>query len=82
LPVRGAKQQHAIAFMRGSKLVTIVPRLSLQLQNDWADTTLLLPEGEWRNPLTEEVFHGPVIHLKQLLAKFPVALLVCRKPAS
>ncbi len=82
LSVQGTKKEHAVAFLRGSHVITIVPRLPRQLQNDWADTTLLLPEGEWLNVFTDEIFFGPVIHLKQLLAKFPVALLVCRKHAS
>jgi (1->4)-alpha-D-glucan 1-alpha-D-glucosylmutase len=74
----GIKQDHVIAFMRGKDVITIVQRLPLTLQDDWADTSVFLPEGKWSDELTGEIFYGPVVYLKQLLAKFPVALLVSK----
>ena len=71
----GVKPDHVVAFMRGDRLVTVAQRLPLALRSDWADTTIFLPEDPWHNYLTGETFHGPVVYLKQLLAKFPVALL-------
>ncbi len=75
ISVGGMKQDHVIAFMRGACLTTVAQRLPLTLQGDWADTTIFLPEGTWHNCLTGDTFHGPVVQLKQLLVKFPVALL-------
>ncbi len=74
-PVRGAKAQHAVVFMRGKSAITVVPRLVLGLNGDWADTAIEMPEGEWRNELTgEELLEGPA-SLAGMLRKFPVALL-------
>ena len=36
LPVRGAKAEHAVIFMRGGGAITVVPRLVLGLSGDWA----------------------------------------------
>jgi (1->4)-alpha-D-glucan 1-alpha-D-glucosylmutase len=75
LPVRGGKAQHAVVFMRGGSAITVVPRLVLGLNGDWADTTTEVPEGKWRNELTgEDVMEGSM-SLAALLRKFPVALL-------
>jgi (1->4)-alpha-D-glucan 1-alpha-D-glucosylmutase len=75
LPVaaQGGQRERVIAYMRGSNVLTAVPRWSYR--NEWGDTTLALPSGTWRNRLTEESFHGAVL-IKDLFASFPVALLV------
>ncbi len=75
-PVHGAKAQHAIVFMRGGGAITVAPRLVLGLNGDWADTTVELPAGIWRNELTGEDTPGGQMGLAGLLRKFPVALLV------
>jgi (1->4)-alpha-D-glucan 1-alpha-D-glucosylmutase len=75
LPVHGAKAQNVVVFMRAEAAITVVPRLVLGLNGDWADTAIEVPEGKWRNSLTgEDVPEGPV-SLAGLLRKFPVALL-------
>jgi (1->4)-alpha-D-glucan 1-alpha-D-glucosylmutase len=78
----GAKANHAVAFSRGGKIITIVTRLVIGLKNDWADTTLKIPAGEWRNELTDEKFRGGSLRLADLLKQFPVALLKSEKEKS
>ncbi len=71
----GRKRSHVVAFLRGERLLTVVPRLILSLKGEWEDTMLELPEGLWRNQLTGESFSGPEIPVRDVLAGFPVALL-------
>ena len=76
IEVDGAKYDHAIAYLRGEDVVTVVPRLILKLDSAWKDTIVVLPKGTWRNRLTGAVVSGGVITMKLLLKDFPVALLV------
>jgi len=71
---RGAKANHVLAFARGGCVITVVPRLLLELQNDWRDTLMPLPAGVWKNELTDETVDGAVA-VGDLFEKFPVALL-------
>jgi (1->4)-alpha-D-glucan 1-alpha-D-glucosylmutase len=71
----GRKAEHAVAFLRGDSIATIVPRWTMSLNNDWADTKIVLPEGRWHNHLTDEPLLGGSHLLSKLLAEFPVALL-------
>jgi (1->4)-alpha-D-glucan 1-alpha-D-glucosylmutase len=74
LAARGPKADHVVAFVRGEGAVTVVPRLVLGLGGDWQETALELPEGVWRNEVTgEEGLEGEV-RLRDILARFPVAL--------
>lgn len=64
-----------LAFRRGENLIAVVPRLTLSLGDDWADTRLPLPGGEWRNCLTGAPIPrdaSPAV----LFEDFPVALLL------
>jgi (1->4)-alpha-D-glucan 1-alpha-D-glucosylmutase len=71
----GTKARHAVAFVR-DRLVVVVPRLVVELGGDWADTTVDLPAGSWRNVLTGEVQEGgPGIPVAELTRQFPVAVL-------
>jgi (1->4)-alpha-D-glucan 1-alpha-D-glucosylmutase len=78
LAPRGAKAGHVVAFVRGDRAITVVPRLVLGLAGDWGDTTLDLPDGVWRNELTGAEVRGGRTALADLLAAFPVALLMRR----
>ena len=51
LAVQGAKAEHVVAFARGAKVVTVVPRHTLSV-GDWAETLVTVPAGTWRNRLT------------------------------
>jgi (1->4)-alpha-D-glucan 1-alpha-D-glucosylmutase len=72
----GAKADHALAFMRGERVITLAPRLQAGLEDGWQDTALALPEGAWRNVLTDERFAGgAAVPVPEILGAFPVALL-------
>ena len=66
---------HALAFIRDGRFVTIVPRLSIVRGEGWDGTTLVLPEGAWRNELTGDSLLGGCHSLDDLLRRFPAALL-------
>ncbi len=75
--VTGTRRDSAIAFLRGENVATVVPRLPLSLAQGWGDTSVDLPTGVWRNRLTGEALTlAGKTHLAELLAGFPVALLV------
>jgi len=72
---RGARSEHAVAFCRGEKVITLVPRLVVKLANDWRNTTLEIPRGVWLNAFTGERWQGGATAVSSLLARFPVCLL-------
>lgn len=76
LSAQGAKAAHVVAFSRGGEVIALAPRLVMGLGGDWADTALELPEGSWRNALTDERFAGGVVSMADALRRFPVALFV------
>jgi (1->4)-alpha-D-glucan 1-alpha-D-glucosylmutase len=57
-------------------LVALAPRLALGLEGDWKNTVIDLPEGSWENVFSGERFSGGKQKLSQLLAQFPVGMLV------
>lgn len=73
----GENADHIVAFVRGGKAMTVVPRFNRS--RDGGMPSLLLPRGMWRNVFTEEMFIGEVAATK-LFRKFPVALLVQEWP--
>jgi (1->4)-alpha-D-glucan 1-alpha-D-glucosylmutase len=79
LVAQGSHLGRVLAFRRGESLIAVVPRFTLTLAGDWADTRLPLPGGAWRN-----VFSAAVLQREaspaELFEAFPVALLV-RDPA-
>lgn len=78
LLLEGEKKQHGIAFLRGKKILVIVPRLPLTLNGDWHQTSLDIPEGKWQNILTNEDLSGGKTMVASLLQNFPVAVLIRR----
>jgi len=76
----GEKRMHLVAFQRGEDVITLVQRLPQSLQNQWRDTVLHLPEGDWENILIGEKFKGQATPVKQLLDRFPIALFVRYTP--
>jgi (1->4)-alpha-D-glucan 1-alpha-D-glucosylmutase len=56
--------------------LVVVPRLLLTLNQDWRGTTLPIPPGRWKNELTGSYFSEGPIEMHDLLAAFPVALLI------
>ncbi|GAC1368079.1 MAG: hypothetical protein NVSMB32_13140 [Actinomycetota bacterium] len=85
LAVEGPSAGNVVAFVRGGRALTVVPRLVLGIMEEgapnWglapaaATTTLHLPKGVWTDAITGRVAHGTVT-LGEILADLPVALLV------
>lgn len=88
LTVVGARTEHVCAFARrhGERIaITVVPRLLAKLRGDldeaaatdWQDTRIELP-ADWGERQWFNVFTGatPTLAIGELLADFPVALLV------
>ena len=77
MTVVGAASDHAIAFDRGGVL-TVATRLPVGLaaRGGWGDTVLLRHSGLTTDALTGRTFAGSTIRLDELLATYPVALLV------
>jgi (1->4)-alpha-D-glucan 1-alpha-D-glucosylmutase len=75
LPVTGAKSTHAVAFLRGGHIATVVPRWPIKLGGSWGGATIALPQGKWANWLTGEIVEGGRIRIQALLRRLPVALL-------
>ena len=73
LDVAGGWADRVVAFARGDEVVTVVPRLSVHV-DDWKDTTVRLPAGTWRDCFSGDTHHGDVA-VADLLGRFPVALL-------
>ena len=75
IAAHGAKAHHAVSFVR-DRLLVVVPRLLFGLAGDWADTTIDLPKGRWKDLLTGlEEDGGARVALSSLLNAFPVAVL-------
>jgi (1->4)-alpha-D-glucan 1-alpha-D-glucosylmutase len=73
IEAQGPASGNVIAYSRGTNLITIAPRLSVDL--DWKDTTITLPPGLWHNALTGAQDLTGALPLTSLLTDFPVALL-------
>jgi (1->4)-alpha-D-glucan 1-alpha-D-glucosylmutase len=72
----GPKKEHAVAFLRGDRVATLVPRWNVKLGGSWGGTTIDLPNFLWRNVLTGETTTGGRLRIQTLLQSFPVALFV------
>jgi (1->4)-alpha-D-glucan 1-alpha-D-glucosylmutase len=79
LVAQGTHLGRLLAFRRGENLIAVVPRFTMTLAGEWADTRLPLPGGAWRNCFTDQVVQRE-ISPAELFAAFPVALLI-RDPA-
>lgn len=66
---------HVVAFARGDDVITVATRLPVGLGNagGWSGARLPLPNGRWRDVLTDRAADGD---LADLLGTRPVALLV------
>jgi (1->4)-alpha-D-glucan 1-alpha-D-glucosylmutase len=69
---------HAVAYARGDEVITVATRLPAALQRlgGWGDSTVVLPDGQWKNVLTGRVVGTGAARIDDLLADLPVALLV------
>jgi (1->4)-alpha-D-glucan 1-alpha-D-glucosylmutase len=76
LTAQGANADHLVAYMRNDEIIAIVPRLTLTLDSHWGNTSFQVPCGRWRNQLSGAVYNGSRFDVGEILAPFPVALLV------
>lgn len=76
LMAEGSRAAHVVAYIRGKGAIAVVPRLILRLKDNWSDTALTPPEGNWVNILTGDRLKGEAVPVGELLSRFPVALLV------
>jgi (1->4)-alpha-D-glucan 1-alpha-D-glucosylmutase len=74
LVATGPHAERVFAYGRGTELVVIVPRLGVHADN-WRDTTLEIPAGQWVDVLSDQTFAGGVRALAELWRAFPVSLL-------
>ena len=79
LEATGAHRDAVIAFPRadgdGAGVVTVVATRTV---DDWADTSVVLPSGSWRNVLHDDahvVAGGTPVRVSWWLDQFPVAVL-------
>lgn len=77
---RGSRLGHLLIYQRGDNIIVIVPRFSLSLNDEWDDTVVGLPAGEWRNTFTGESLSGDISPL-EIFGDFPTALLVQKQTA-
>jgi (1->4)-alpha-D-glucan 1-alpha-D-glucosylmutase len=80
LTADGPAAAHAVAFQRSPSLVAVATRLPVGLatRGGWGDTVLALPDGaaDWHDVVTDTAVDGAAPQLAELLARYPVALLV------
>ena len=69
---------HALGFVRAETVATVVSRRpqGLASTGGWRDSQVVLPDGRWRDVLTDVTFDGGSLAVADLLAALPVALLV------
>ncbi|MCT7659857.1 malto-oligosyltrehalose synthase [Mycobacterium deserti] len=71
----GPAAEHAVAFLRGSDVLTAVSRHTVLLsETGWGDTALPLPPGVWTDRVSGKQLRGEVMAV-ELFADLPVALL-------
>jgi (1->4)-alpha-D-glucan 1-alpha-D-glucosylmutase len=76
LEAQGAGAGCVVAFERGGRAVTVAPLRGIGLTGAWGDTAIGLPEGDWVDAITGEPCPGGLQRLRNVLARFPVALLM------
>ena len=77
VPAFGVAAGHAVAFDRGGA-ITLATRLPIGLlaSGGWRDTTIGVADRGYIDVLTQERFDGPTLRVADVLARYPVALLV------
>src|SRR3954471_22318250 len=75
-PLVGSSR-HLLGFLRGGEVATLVTRAPrrLEVAGGWQDATFTLPEGLWRDELTESLHGGADNLCSDVFSRYPVALL-------
>jgi (1->4)-alpha-D-glucan 1-alpha-D-glucosylmutase len=60
----------------------LLTRLNTKLAGNWGDTAIEMPQGQWRNALTDEAIQGGKLRVADLLKRFPVDLLSWQQESS
>ncbi|NLF31015.1 MAG: malto-oligosyltrehalose synthase [Planctomycetes bacterium] len=76
LQTEGAAADHLVAFARGDRVVTVVPRLVLHLDGCWGGTAFRLPAGRYRDAFTDRVFQGGWVRVRDVFGTLCAGLLV------
>jgi (1->4)-alpha-D-glucan 1-alpha-D-glucosylmutase len=73
-----ADTEHVVGFVRSQMVVAAVSRAPRRLVDagGWADQTVTLPAGSWRDELTGHHHQGGQVRCAELFSTLPVALLV------
>lgn len=83
LSVSGPNADRVVAYVRGDdagpRVAVIVPRLTLNLKSDWAETTIELPPGAWKEAFTGTQRAAGSSRVADILQDFPVSLFVNEK---
>jgi (1->4)-alpha-D-glucan 1-alpha-D-glucosylmutase len=79
----GGREENVVAFSLGGRIVAVAPRLFSRLvQPDgalaWGEASLSLPQAAFEDILTGRKHRGGVTKVSEILAEFPVALLIAR----
>jgi (1->4)-alpha-D-glucan 1-alpha-D-glucosylmutase len=74
LDASGPHGHRVFAFARGDALIAIASRLTVHAVG-FAGTTLEVPDGNWRDVLTDRPLPGGARPVAELLGTFPIALL-------
>ncbi|OGK13358.1 MAG: malto-oligosyltrehalose synthase [Candidatus Riflebacteria bacterium GWC2_50_8] len=75
IDVMGTRSDDLIAYMRGSSVIVLVPRLNLTRKDRWNGTRIVVPEGRWQNVFTGQPVSAGSNKIKDLLKDFPVAVI-------
>jgi (1->4)-alpha-D-glucan 1-alpha-D-glucosylmutase len=75
-PLTGSSR-HVLGFVRGGEVATLVTRAPARLEasGGWGEATVTLPDGLWRDELTDAVHGGAENRCADVFADYPVALL-------
>ncbi|WP_296664350.1 malto-oligosyltrehalose synthase [Demequina sp.] len=76
-----ASSGHAVVFARTAdddpRVITVATRVAIELERlgGWAEHTVQLPPGTWRDVIGRNTFEGGAVPLASILKAHPVALL-------
>ena len=72
-----ATTRHVVGFTRGEEVAVLVTRAPQRLDaaGGWGEATATLPDGLWRDELTETLHEGGEVRCADLFVGLPVALL-------
>ena len=69
--------RHVVGFTRGDEVAVLVTRAPRRLEaaGGWEHQTVILPEGLWRDELTDTLYEGGTVRCSDVFETMPVALL-------